>query len=54
MENKQVPKAVQRRAFKDQIEMAMAHDLPLVIHVKGYVLKDTWELLKKTLVRLKH
>ena len=46
-----MPKEVQQQASKAQIELAMAHELPLVIHLRGPVVEETRELLKETLVR---
>ena len=45
-----MPKEVQQQAFKAQIEL-VAHELPLVIHLRGPVVEETRELLKETLVR---
>ena len=46
-----MPKGVQQQGFKAQIELAMAHELPLVIHLRGPVVEETRELLKETLAR---
>ena len=46
-----MPKGVQQQAFKAQIELVIAHELPLVIHLRGPVVEETRKILKETLVR---
>ena len=45
-----MPKELQLKVFKVHIEMAMAHNLPLVLHLQGKVLDDARQLLKDTLI----